>query len=538
MVGAKSTPVLGRNFNQQQQQHYSTQHTHPSPHRHSPHHRERSASTASSAASTVYVPDPMKLHALLRDNDGSTEDKHSPPHTVVHTKEELEYYLERIQSGIKPDPVVLPVAQWANGIAPPSTVASSMGYGSMASTPYSQMNTAAKKWLYSMENPAVVPIRKSQYGTPATNDTNDYMYDGATDGQPECGDQQQRQVYSYTTHPIDAVTFNVQSQILMPPEQSPFAERINKNRLQQERLVNKLRQQGDRIAQHFSEKVANGRKPTHKGSISKQILKEELSLLLCSSRHAGGSNGGTRQYHPSNQQLDPISVKDIDQLLCALPKEKLDVNGHVVLHKLLHQNQSKGNGRRYGGDIAQNTIIPINERATQEASLKRKNRNTFRVIVPDHKSDQYGNPEETYLKKNSILRVGLDEPTRIKRENHLYSVGLRNKERDIQFSARCEMEVHEREKKLQHMLDTKKFVKGRYETFLEKEGLRRMKGTGNRFALSQYHQTNPKRRGNSHQYIQEIGGLYRDKVVKEYNEKRSNLDQRLWNKTFRRKNYL
>ena len=128
--------------------------------------------------------------------------------------------------------------------------------------------------------------------------------------------------------------------------------------------------------------------------------------------------------------------------------------------------------------------------------------------------------------------MGLDDDLKVKKVNHLHFVSQRNLKREMQTSARCEMERYEREQKLQNMLTSKRNVKKRYHTFLEKESIRRAK-TGNRFALHQYHQKNPKRRGNSHQYIQEIGGLYRDKIVKEYNLKRANMDQRLWNKVFR-----
>jgi hypothetical protein len=104
----------------------------------------------------------MKLHKMLMDDDESSAHEVDTSFVVAHTKEELMFYLEKIQSGEKPEPVKLPVARWPNGI-PPSTVSSSI-VGSIASTPWSQLSATSRN---------VLPIR------PIRPNTKDYLYDGA-----------------------------------------------------------------------------------------------------------------------------------------------------------------------------------------------------------------------------------------------------------------------------------------------------------------------------------------------------------------------
>ena len=534
MVGSRSTPVLRTNKHHHHHNYYSTT-TNKSKTQRS--NKQRHPSTPSSTGSSVFVPDPMKLHKMLMDDDESSAHDVDTSFVVAHTKEELMFYLEKIQSGEKPEPVKLPVARWPNGI-PPSTVSSSIGVGSIASTPWSQLSATSRN---------VLPIR------PIRPNTKDYLYDGAGStndysGRPESDGsfsstrqtplpppppQQNHKPYNTNDHQHTHHKNLEKNQTLMPPEQSPFAERINKNNALDKQLLARLREQGEFISQHLVKKqlVLN-----RNGCMSKKKLKAELKSLLCTATNtrATNSNGTVA----SMEQPTPLTLKDIDQLLSSLSKEELDVNGNVHVRKLLSKNNksfSLKNQARYGGDILLKKIVPYGEKANPQASLDRNNRSTFtRVIVPDVHSDMYGSPEDTYQKKSILKKhLGLDDDLKVKKVNHLHFVSQRNLKREMQTSARCEMERYEREQKLQNMLTSKRNVKKRYHSFLEKESLRRAK-TGNRFATWKVENLCvPKRRGNSHQYIQEIGGLYRDKIVNEYNLKRANMDQRLWNKVFR-----
>ena len=104
--------------------------------------------------------------------------------------------------------------------------------------------------------------------------------------------------------------------------------------------------------------------------------------------------------------------------------------------------------------------------------------------------------------------------------------------REALHSERCEMERHKRETKDLIMIESKKMTQKRYSLYLEKESLRRMK-CGNKFALEQYKQTNPKRKYQTTQYKQNIGGFHRDAIVAEYNLSRSKLGRGEWHRVFR-----
>ena len=533
MVGSRSTPILR----------HITTNNNKSNKRKDCYKRNKMVATAStsdsksSSHSSVFIPDPMKLHRMLSEEDSNTNKQNEKP-VVQHTKEELKYYLKCIQSGIKPDPVILPIVRWPKGILPPPSVSSSIATGSIASTPLSQLSRTARdqqiKWMYSSDNPAVFPIRKE------VNESGDYLFDGAANvyrngnekssivDQQETyavnGQQQQRQrnekTKKYKRHQNSKNC--IKDQMLMPPEQSPIAERINKSKVIQDQLLKKLREKSDIISTHLFNNMST-RRPTNKGSIAVNVLKEELQTLLC-------KDESTKSRSMTHQHF---TVKDIDQLLSFIPKEQLDVNGNVDVNKLLSNNNNddrKDNESKYGGNIMLSTIIPFDERPNQNASIERNSQSTFtRTVVPDVKSGMYCHPKITF-NKNVANDLNLEE--KIKKNNYYNLLNQRNLDRAMSISTRCEMELHQRDEKLNRMLKRKQFVQNRYNHFLEKEALRRMK-QGNRYALNQYHQTNPKRRGNAHQYIQEIGGSYRNQIVSEYNKKRANLDRRLWNKVFR-----
>ena len=112
------------------------------------------------------------------------------------------------------------------------------------------------------------------------------------------------------------------------------------------------------------------------------------------------------------------------------------------------------------------------------------------------------------------------------------SIGRRGMHREALHSERCEMDRHKRETKDFIMLESKRTTSKRYSEFLEKESLRRMK-RGDKFALGQYYQTNPKRKYQTTQYKQEIGGFHRDAIVAEYNQQRSKLGKGEWHRIFR-----
>ena len=115
------------------------------------------------------------LDAMLQDDGGMRlpgihtlpSDSSSPsllPKRVQHDVDELKFYLDTIQSGVKPAPVRLPTTSWPRGMEmPPSTVSSVASVQSTmlpwgGSTASSQERNY-KQWEFSSENPAVVRIR-------------------------------------------------------------------------------------------------------------------------------------------------------------------------------------------------------------------------------------------------------------------------------------------------------------------------------------------------------------------------------------------
>ena len=100
-----------------------------------------------------------------------------------------------------------------------------------------------------------------------------------------------------------------------------------------------------------------------KGCLPKKKLKAELESLLC-----GTSSNGT----VASMEPNPLTLKDIDQLLSSLSKEEMDVNGNVHVHKLLSKNNTSisfKNQARYGGDILLKKIIPYGEKANPQVSF-------------------------------------------------------------------------------------------------------------------------------------------------------------------------
>ena len=542
MVGSKSTPVISRTFNFGRPPLSSTS-TNNDAHVADPANVDRHR--GDTADSVVRIADPMKLHKMLRDEPTTGL---IPPNGVQHTKEELMYYLKRIQSGEKPDPVELPVTMWPKG-GRPLSLGSSVGGGvvcldDLASSSWSQLSTPARtkkqEWMYSQENPAVVRI-------------GGYHYDGAASDTTSLTSERREEVHQEKVREMRSrmqkllksheTKINPREQVLLNPEQSPMVERLRRDKMQEKKILAQLRSQQPAITQHLAHLSANLR-PTKHGIISRSILKEELSKLLCNDDTDVPSSSGGSPNMSSKQ--GSMKSKDLDRLLFSLGSKHLDVNGNVNLLTLLNggggsgpsgpsgprvEEEFGGEQEKFGGRIMQTSLIPLTQRANPSISMKRAQQNTFtRVIVPDKLSSSFADPRTTFKKKSELEEDMNDD--RKKRERHLEIIGQRGMHREALHSERCEMERHKRETKDLIMIESKRMTQKRYSLFLEKESLRRMK-CGNKFALEQYKQTNPKRKYQTTQYKQEIGGFHRDAIVAEYNLSRSKLGRGEWHRVFR-----
>ena len=503
--GARSTPSLHTNNNtitKQQRRRKSSLYlknaTRPE------HHEE-----------TVFIADPMKHNLLLHDDNEQTSEDAAVPHVVQHTKEELQFYLAKIQSGVKPEPIILPTSKWSgykNG-RPLSLSSSTAGFDT-ASTTWSQASPSARdkkmQWMYSDENPAVSPIRggaKDTYirqrllgssaggsSVASTASTQDFT---AKDGYKlRKANKSQREYHNPVNH--------VHEQMFMPPEQSPIVERIRKGLAEDKRILNIVRQRKQAILDHLSSLPASQR-PTKNGSVSRDTLQRELIRLDLS-----------------------LKKRDVDKLLSST--QHLDVNGNVDVQKLLANNtfNVQKTDDKYGGGILKHTLIPLQKRASSDISKQRNMRSTFlRTIVPDANTDAY---QKNAYQREFLHGVGVNGTKQ--RQQHLDHVAHREKTREVQHSARISSEFIEREQKDYARIEAIRETSKRYQSFLDKETLRRAK-MGDRFALGQYKQRNPQRRSNAHQYKQEIGGFHRDRIVAEYNKKRKALNRQDWNRIFR-----
>ena len=559
MVGSRSTPVLSRTFN------YPSTHTSLSTTTTSTSHQQQnqSATTPQSDTSSVIIADPMKHHLLLREEIKTDSNTTNPFNPVQHTKEELQFYLAKIQSGEKPEPVVLPVSIWKgykNG-RPISLSSTAYGGGSIASTAWSQLNTTARnqklQWMYSDENPQVLPIK---HGT-----KDDYQYDaagraGRSNNNTTAGSNQSdystagKNHHHYKLRSKKVLYHNplnhVHEQMFMPPEQSPIVERIRQNLKKEKLILYNVRKQKHKVLQHLKQLPGDVR-PSKHGSVSRDVLLQELTAILC-------------------QENVPNSMtrKDIDRLLCST--KHLDVNGNVNIQTLLDMNSngttSKAMGERVGGGprggstgrrtvrndvVIDNTdqygshilqkelihdglLIPNSKRASAELSMKRVRRDTSRVIVPATNTDQYEHPRHAYRRsgQNNQYLDGVGVSNKEERDKKLLNVQEREMDRSIQHSVRVEYEENERNMKDHEKLASIRATGERYQLFLEKEELRRVK-MGNRFALGQFKQYNPQRKHQKTQYRQEIGGFHRDNQVAKYNRDRVNLNKKDWKRIYR-----
>jgi hypothetical protein len=471
------------------------------------------------------------------------------PKHIRHDVDELKFYLETIQSGVKPAPVQLPTTSWPRGVeVPPSTVSSMASMQSTmlpwgGSTVSAQERINHSQWMFSPENPAVVRIRGP----------GDYTFDAAAQDTASVNSDNVVRVTIDTTsnggvhnsggkHPTNHSNMALDSRarafnnVFMPPEQNPVAERRKFKHAEERKLLRQLRAQGHLVRSHLEKLSEHG--PHGQGTMRVADLKDELTALLCT-------------------QNNTMSQKDIDRLLFALPADKLDSMGRVHVGRLLGTARLAGRGSpgsvipirvsrspaSHGHDsvddvdgvssldgcmMPQRRAVRVNNRPYLDTGASFE-----RVIVPNSLSALFAPATTTYVRgagRDVPLEQAQDKWLREKKRE---GVGQRQMERSVKWVERKSREEEELALKDSARLEHKRGVAARYSAFLEKETIRRMK-MGNKFALKMFLEDPPLRLDHRrHQYKQYIDDGTRDRQLAAYNQKMSKVPKTEWHRIFR-----
>ena len=528
--------------------------------------------------------------SALLDGDGTSVPASAavslpPLGRVKHSPEELKFYHDTIKSGVVPDPVQLPVTRWPPGDLPPPPASSSVASLCASTTMQSSAlgSTARAEhhaWLYSEENPAVVPIRgretlagqgnfndagRSIADTDATSDVGQVLCVTVTGrkqfpGQ-RSGDNSDSGGGPETTSAAQHFRSSqeyVSAQVFMPPERSTVSERVRQGLAEERALLLQVRAQGQRVRNHLARLTNKQGRPTTHGIMKLGALKRELTHLFCEG------------------PCPTMRKRDIDRLMFSLPADKLSGTGgvgadEVNLNRLLNLDVGAPGGALTTARSARNKVV-INvadmarTRARRVGTLpsEGEREDFLRDLVStanvsmhtdrsagDHDS-QYGGRIGDDALRSSRLRFhggedttpGLDHDVfqdfaeqqrqdKLARQKHLEQVMSRHVAREAQLSARRARQETKAQMKDSARLARTREVEARYQSFLEKETLRRMK-QGNKFALRKFLENPPLRLDmRRHQYKQTITDGTRDQQIREYNARRAGLSKTEWHRIFR-----
>ncbi len=444
------------------------------------------------------------FHEPAWDPIGTPQLEQPKPQPVVHSREELNYYFNIIESKEQPEPIILPRTRWLQGPPPPSTVDS--------------------RAIPSTRRDSTEPICAARTPLPLGNCTGSIV--------PLENKREKYEMYLQKESP-DKIYASASA-----PDSSIISNRLA---IAQQKRLKKRRELREELEARNAKPAVLLHDRRHEDAAKRRLLLQIRALgvaKLSKTMHAFRSKMGSHISSVDKAGLDRIvsklatdgvagvNIEDIDTIAGAFGTSALTRSGNndVKIRALAHTAET----------IFERLETRQYEPQPQNPNNSEDMNSTFSIVKPIRSSPHFATPRDLFRKSNSVeLFSGIDKNHRQQRIAVIRERHLRRE--------RCNLRVRQEEKQMLSKATKKKFdwvrrQEKRYNSYIESEKIRRATFWTD---FGKHFMENPPLRldHRRHQYEQSIGNQYYLEELRTYNQKKARFtdqEQRDWKRIFRK----